>query len=74
MVDAWVNGQKRAPTLLPPSMAFMGSGGGTLIVDNAVSTYASPASDLGLALLKQMESIRPDQGVDSSPSLFAGRG
>ena len=24
MVDAWVNGQKRAPTLSPPSMPFMG--------------------------------------------------
>lgn len=26
MVDAWVNGQKRAPTLLPSSMVFMGGG------------------------------------------------
>ena len=25
MIDAWVNGQKRVPTLLPPSMAFMGA-------------------------------------------------
>jgi hypothetical protein len=24
MVDAWVNGQKRVPTLLPPSMPFVG--------------------------------------------------
>lgn len=25
MIDAWVNGQKRAPTFLPPSMPFMGA-------------------------------------------------
>jgi integrase len=25
MIDAWVNGQKRVPTLLPPSMPFMGA-------------------------------------------------
>jgi len=25
MVDAWVNGEKRAPTLLPPSMPFTGA-------------------------------------------------
>ncbi|WP_425600666.1 tyrosine-type recombinase/integrase [Nitrospirillum viridazoti] len=28
MIDAWVNGQKRMPTLLPPAMAFMGEKNG----------------------------------------------
>lgn len=27
MIDAWVNGQRRVPTLLPPSMVFMGGRG-----------------------------------------------
>ncbi len=36
MVDAWVNGEKRVPTLLPPSMPFMGE-------KNGLSLRGSPS-------------------------------